>query len=340
MIAYDRADRHTTDALEIISRRSVETMKGPIDEETLHHARRALVDWTGLTLAGLREAPVRKLHGALTCGDPKLPFAVDAVDRMSFNNAALLLGMASHVLDYDDTDPVNLVHCSSTLFPALFAASTQHRMTGAALVRGAIVGFEAESRLGETFGRPLTASGWHVTGVLGHIGAALAASAAIGADADVARNAMGISATAASGLIAAFGTMSKALQVGRAAADGTLAAVLARDGFTGPIACLDGSGAFSKPFIDRVVEDWSGIEERWGTPYAIGRNAFKPHASCMITHASIDAAAGVRTQLADKGIAVEALDSVRARDARPLRRRHDSGRADHRIAQETRDRRG
>src|SRR5690606_12358119 len=181
-----------TDAFEIISRRAVETMTGRLADGPLHHARRALVDWTGLMLAGLREAPVRKVANALGGVQAISLFADHSGDRLAFNNAALLLGMASHVLDFDDTDPVNLVHCSTTLFPALFAVSSVTQVSGSALLRAAIAGFEAEGRLGETFGRPLTEAGWHVTGVLGHIGAALASALAVRPDAAVAREAMAI----------------------------------------------------------------------------------------------------------------------------------------------------
>ena len=77
--------------------------------------------------------------------------------------------------------------------------------------------------------------------------------------ADRLRHAMAISGTAASGLIAAFGTMSKPLQLGRAAADGLMAALLAREDFTGPEELLEGDPGFGRPFVGEAIRDWSRI---------------------------------------------------------------------------------
>lgn len=296
------------DGLAILARRSAEIMQGPLPEAALHAARRALVDWVGLALGGLRDPTISILLSALPDGGC---VAVPGTGRrLAPHDAALVLGAASHVLDYDDTDPVNLIHISSTLFPALFATAAQHKVSGETLLRAVVAGFEAESRLGEFLGRPLTASGWHVTGVIGHFGAALASALIQQDDAVIARQAMSISAVCAGGLIAAFGTMSKALQVGRTAADGVLAARLARAGFTGPLDCLGENSGFARPFVGLSIKDWSAIDKRWGKPFAVTGNAFKPHASCMITHPAIDAAIGLRTRLAQQSIASGQIEKV------------------------------
>ena len=47
----------------------------------------------------------------------------------------------------------------------------------------------------------------------------------------------------------------------------------------------------SRPYaLDVVIADWSSVGRDWGRPYAVLRNSFKPHASCLITHPTIDAA--------------------------------------------------
>jgi 2-methylcitrate dehydratase PrpD len=300
-----------TDGLEIIARCAAATFRD-VDAETLHHARRCLVDWTGLVIAGLREAPVRIITETVATGG--VAGILGARDLTATPEAAaLVMGAAGHVLDYDDTDHVNLVHVSTTLFPALFAQAARQRTSGRDLLAAVVAAYEAEDRLGAYLGRPLTARGWHVTGVVGRFGAALACTLAAGGDAARARQAMAIAATGASGLIAAFGTMCKALQVGRIAADGVMAAALAARDFTGPTACLGDGGGFTRPLIGETVADWSGIEEAWGLPYAIGRNSFKPHASCMITHPAIDAAIVLRGEMERAGLAPDAVERVTAR---------------------------
>jgi 2-methylcitrate dehydratase PrpD len=266
----------------VLAEKALGTFCGPVPDEAAHAAKRCLIDWLGVVIAGAREEPTRLLRAALEKAggtDPR---------RSPFFNA-LMLGTASHALDYDDTDYINLIHVSSTLFPALFALDTQCA-GGMALLKAVISGFEAEDRIGVYLGRRLTAQGWHVSGVIGHLGSALATGLMLSLPADRLRHAMAISGTAASGLIAAFGTMSKPLQLGRAAADGLMAALLAREDFTGPEELLEGDPGFGRPFVGEAIRDWSRIGTEWGRPYAILSNSFKPHASCMITHPVIDAA--------------------------------------------------
>lgn len=275
--------------LAVLADRATGTFQGQVPGEALHAAKRCLIDWLGVAIAGANEEPTRRLHVTLRRMGGLEP-------RRSPFFKALLLGTASHALDYDDTDYVNLIHVSSTLFPALFALD-EHGIGGAALLKAVVAGYEAEDRIGVYLGRKLTAQGWHVSGVIGHLGSALATGLVLSLPVEQLRHAMAISGTAASGLIAAFGTMSKPLQLGRAAADGLMAALLAREAFTGPEGLLDGDPGFGRPFVGEAIRDWSRIEAEWGRPYAILSNSFKPHASCMITHPIIDAAISLRARM-------------------------------------------
>jgi 2-methylcitrate dehydratase PrpD len=143
--------------------------------------------------------------------------------------------------------------------------------------------------------------------VIGAIGSALSSALVSRLDPARSTQAMAIAATGASGFIAAFGTMSKPLQLGRAAASGVLAASLARHGFTGPIAGFDADPGIVRSLIGEAIHDWCHVEDAWGAPYAILQNSFKPHASCMITHPIIDAASAVHRELQRTG---RSLDDV------------------------------
>jgi len=277
------------DVLHALAQRARATLDG-VPGDVLHAARRCLVDWIGVAIGGIDEEPPRRLAEALGL----------APGRLGASNApamldALLLGTCGHVLDYDDTDSINLVHASASVVPALLATARRHEMTGRDLLLALVAGYEVESRLGAQLGRPLTARGWHVSGVIGPFGAAAAAMLATRESAERIAQAMAIAATGASGLIAAFGTMSKSLQLGRTAAGGVLAADLARRGFDGPTRVLDAS-AFSQPYVGNALAFPRAVSD-FGERWAIAGNSFKPHASCMITHAAIDAAARLRRSL-------------------------------------------
>ena len=266
-------------------------------DEVRHAAVRCLIDWFGLAIAGLPEPPTQMVLAALRHETGAAPVVGLPDVMLPGASAALIMGTASHVLDYDDTDYVNLIHISSTLFPALFALVKEARVSGRDFLSAFAAAYEAEDRYGFYLGRKLTAHGWHVSGIIGHLGSALGCSILRGSTQDIAQQSMAISSTGASGFITAFGTMSKPLQLGRCAAAGVLASALAEQGFIGPIDGLNREPGFTGPWIGEVVDDWSHIDTAWGKPHSILRNAFKPHASCMITHPIVDGAAAIRREL-------------------------------------------
>jgi hypothetical protein len=171
--------------------------------------------------------------------------------------------------------------------------------------------YEAEDRIspaGAQADRPRLAR----VGVIGHLGSALACGLALELRRRPAQ-AMAISATAASGFIGAFGTMSKPLQLARGAADGLTAACLARAGFTGAPRLLESDPGFTVPLLGEAIADWSSVGRDWGRPYAVLRNSFKPHASCLITHPTIDAAMAMAERFEAAGLEPATIARVTCR---------------------------
>lgn len=305
--------RNAPRALSDIVALAADTAARELPDDVAHAGKRCLVDWFGLALAGVREAPVRALIDSLA-GDGGASRALGRPDLpLTAYHAALAMGTASHALDYDDTDYVNLIHVSSTIWPALFALARTRSIGTKAALGAFVAGYEVEDRIGHYLGRKLTRQGWHVSGVIGHFGSAIAAGLALGIGPERVAHAAAIGGTAASGLIAAFGTMAKPLQLGRAAADGVTAALLAERGFEGPLDILDADPGIGRPTIDEPIVDWSHARAHWGRPYAVLRNAFKPHASCMITHPIVDAAGALRADLAAAGVDWRDIDAIAAR---------------------------
>lgn len=101
--------------------------------------------------------------------------------------------------------------------------------------------------------------------------------------------AIGNAGTQAAGLweFISDGAMSKHLHAGKAAYNGLLAALLAKEGFTGARAIIDGERGFCRAMAPTF--DLSKITDGLGkTPYKIEENSFKFHASCRHTHPTID----------------------------------------------------
>jgi 2-methylcitrate dehydratase PrpD len=276
-------------------------------------AGRSLMDWLGTAIRGAKE-PLAGALGAVigaAGGEPQATIVGRGV-RTSALLAALANGAQSHALDFDDTHLPSIVHGSAPVAPVVLALGEWRHASGADALAAFVAGFEVETRIGRVLGRMLADRGWHVTGVLGHFGAAAAAGKLLGLDAGRLAHALGIAGTQAAGLEQSFGTMSKPLHPGKAAMNGLLSALLAREGFTGATAMLDGPHGLPATFLG--VTDMSSAIEDLGKRWEIFENSAKAYAACHLTHATIDAARAIRARVAP---AAEAVAGVRC-DVHPL----------------------
>jgi 2-methylcitrate dehydratase PrpD len=135
--------------------------------------------------------------------------------------------------------------------------------------------------------------GWHGTGIVGGVGVAAAVSRLLGSSPHQTAHAMGIAGTAAAGLVATFGSMAKALNLGRAGAAGVQSAQLAARGFTSH-ADLLGAGNFLRMYDDAPRIDQ--VRDRLGSSWAVLDNGYKPYPCGVVAHAAIDAVLKLRTE--------------------------------------------
>jgi 2-methylcitrate dehydratase PrpD len=269
-------------------------------------AERSLTDWLGTALAGAAQPLAAALAAVidLSGGEPQAT-VVGRARRTSALLACLANGAQSHALDFDDTHLPSVVHGAAPVAPVVLALGEWRRRSGADVLAAYVAGFEVETRIGRVIGPRLTARGWHATGTLGHLGAAAAGGKLLGLDRARLAHALGIAGTQAAGLTQSFGTMSKPLHPGKAAMDGLLAALLAREGFTGPTAVLDGPGSLPDTLVG--VDDVGAATDDLGKRFEILDNSVKLYAACHLTHATIDAARAIRADLAPAAGAVEAV---------------------------------
>jgi 2-methylcitrate dehydratase PrpD len=269
-------------------------------------AGRSITDWLGTAIRGSAE-PLADAIGAViraTGGEPQATVVGRSV-RTSALMACLANGAQSHALDFDDTHLPSIVHGAAPVAPVVLAVGEWRHLSGADALAAFIAGFEVETRIGRVLGRKLADRGWHVTGVLGHFGAAAAAGKLLGLDHARLAHALGIAGTQAAGLEQSFGTMSKPLHPGKAAMNGVLAAMLAREGFTGSTAMLDAPHGLAGTFLG--VTDISRAAEDLGKRFELLENSTKGYAACHLTHATIDAARAIRARSAPAAEAVESI---------------------------------
>lgn len=277
-------------------------------EPVIHQAKRCLMDWLGVGIAG-SVTPGAKALGAVAeqiahGGEARV---LGSSCRVSELHAALVNGFSAHVLDYDDTfNPGHTtVHGSAPVWPAVMVAAERHPTSGLDALQAFVVGFETETRVALGAGRGHYEVGWHVTGTVGHLGAAAAAARVLKLPAEEISLALGTAGTQAAGLKEVYGSMGKALHPGKAAFDGFLSALLVRGGFTSTTTIVEGRCGFLNvlsphPEPERVID---GIGEQW----TLLDNGFKAYACGSLTHPCIDAIIGLRDQ---HGIDPDDVDDI------------------------------
>ncbi|MBI4271987.1 MAG: MmgE/PrpD family protein [Candidatus Rokubacteria bacterium] len=262
----------------------------------VHEAKRSFLDFLATALAGADHPAVGATLALIAHwgGTPEAT-VVGRHKRAPAPLAALANGLMAHVLDYDDTHMPSMLHAASVVVPAVAGAGEPRRIDGRSALLACALGYEVGVRIGNAITGSHARRGWHTTGTVGTLAAAVAAGKVVGLDAGGLARALALAATQASGLIAVFGTMGKSLNVGKAAMNGVLAADLARAGFTAPLDAVESERGFVRVFTDEtsMEELTTELGVRWESA-RIGR---KPYPCGLVIHPVIDGALEIRRML-------------------------------------------
>jgi 2-methylcitrate dehydratase PrpD len=266
-----------------------------VPEATWRWAQHSVLDWYGVTLTGSTQ-PLSRLLRDEYAGSSGPAAVIGTSARADVRTAALLNGAASHALDFDDSNKAGGGHHpSAPVLPAALAVAQAEGSTGAEFLAAVVAGFEFSYRVGAAMGGGLFKKGWHPTSALGVFGALAAAATLLRLDDEEFGNAFGIAASLSGGLQANFGTMTKPLHAGLAAQSGVTAARLGRRGITARAEALETMAGLAELMGDGEAhpDELARLGDSWVTT----RTIFKYHASCLGTHAPMEAtraaAAGV-----------------------------------------------
>lgn len=225
-------------------------------------------------------------------------------------DAALVNGAAGHALDFDDVALGG--HPSTVLVPAVLAEGERLDASGDEALRAYLVGYEVWAELFRREPDAYHLKGWHPTAVLGAVGAAAAVAYLNRLPQDQCRHAIALAASMACGLVANFGTMTKPLHAGRAAAAGIDAVRFAAAGLTaapdaiehhaGYLAALSPQGR-----VDRETPAAGLGRELRVLEYGL---SIKKYPTCYATHRVID---GVLDLAREHRVRGEDVQEVRAR---------------------------
>ena len=296
-----------------------------LDEAVVTVTKRLIADGVAVALAGTREAApsIAAEHvRAMGCREQASVWGFGF--RTTAQNAAYLNAISMHVLDFEPmSNPPT--HAVSPTVPAAFALGEMLQADGSEIVTACAKGFEMQGRILHAANLERGKLKFHTPGVVGVMGATVAAAHLLQLDAAQLANALGIAASRCSGVSANTGSMVKCTHCGNAAASGVDAALLAQRGFTanpaifearaGYVATFFDAGfdyaallAFGRPF--RCVDPGMAIKfypSKYPTHYAIG--AALNCAARFLTHPASRRCASSRRKSKMRTVRSRARDS-------------------------------
>ena len=294
-------------ATRILARYGVASRFDALPAPVVHEAKRALLNWAGCAIGASAHPTVEIAWQALR------PFAGAAQatllgrsERTDILHAALVNGISSHVLDFDDTHPDTLVHPSGPVASAVLALAEHRHATGRELINAFVTGVEIECRIARAVLPAHYDIGWHITATAGVFGAAAASARLLGLDEERTTWALGLAATQAAGLREMFGSMAKSLHPGRAAQNGLAAALMAEAGFTSTESAIEGKRGFANVLSTTV--DMAKCVEGLGQRYDLLGNTYKPYACGLVIHPAIDACIRLRNEAGVRAADVARID--------------------------------
>ena len=254
-------------------------------------ARRTLLNVLGTAASAAGSPAVTVLLAAAaeqgSAGDVQVPGLAGTLDPYW---GALVTGTAAHLDDFDDTHLATVIHPGAATLATVLSLTPETAPSGAAFLGAFAVGCEAQLRIGNAISPAHYDHGWHITGTCGVFGAAVAASALLGLDAEAAGRALSLAATMTLGHREAFGSMTKPLHAGKAAANGVLAARLAAAGLSAPPDPLGPGGVLE---VLAAAVDRDALGRGW----ELELNTFKTYPCGVVAHPAMDGAIAVSDRI-------------------------------------------
>ena len=273
-----------------------------LPEDVAEATKLRVMDAMGLSLAGAETPFGKSTRAAAIALSPEGPCRLLGTgDRVGVTTAAFANGAFSQALEFDDTHNESIVHMSSPAVAAALALSEIAPVSGRDLITAIALGNEISCRVGSVASGQFHKRGFHPTGLFATFGSAYLAGKLLGLDARQMSQAAGICGSFASGLLQCWvdGTQTKFLHPGWAAQSGITAAVLAREGTTGPAEVFEGRfGLFASHLQDATgtLADYGRIGDKLGTHWEGRNSSFKPFPAAHVLHPYISAILRLRSK--------------------------------------------
>jgi 2-methylcitrate dehydratase PrpD len=258
-----------------------------LPEEVVEFTKLCILDWYGSAVAGKNEKPIQAIKELIEELGGHEQASLVTGGKSSITNAVLVNAASSHIVELDDIHKASIIHAGTVVIPAAVAVAEANGLSGKDLITSVVVGYEVCYRIGEAVS-PSHYYFYHNTATCGTFGSAAAVAKLINLTVEQTIHALGNAGTQAAGLwdFIEDGANTKQLHTAKAAYNGTLAAMLAKKGFTGATKILEGRRGFFEAMSENANP--SKITDGLGKQSKIVENSFKIHASCRHTHPAVD----------------------------------------------------
>jgi len=283
---------------------------GDVPAAVVERARLHILDALGLGLAAsVQDFGISAVRGAAAMGASGQCSVIGRPERLDMRDAALVNGVLTHGLDFDDTHLASIIHATVTALPAALALGEARDASGADMLAAFIAGAETGIRIGLAVDGGFHHTGHHATGMVSHFASAVTAGRLLGLDAGGIMAAQGIAGSTASGIQVFLeeGAWTKRLHPGWGAVAGITAAHLAQSGFKAPSRVYEGRFGLFHAHLHGQETKNDELARDIGKVWHFGETALKPYPVCHFIHGCADAAIDLREEIGGTEIvAVEA----------------------------------
>jgi aconitate decarboxylase len=285
----------------------VATTADSAGETAIVKARQLVLDGIAVAVAGacIEEAPKILADHLRRQGSKPECSALGFGFRLASVPSALLNAVSMHVLDFEPMW-IPATHALSPALAPVLALAESIGADGRDVLVGVIKGIEIQGWIRQACGHVESRDfKFHPPGMVGPIGAAVAASHLLKLDATTLANAIGIATSRCGSLTSNTGTMTKSTHCGYAASLGLESALLATNGFTGDDNAFDSTSGYAAIFLPPHFE--REMLMSFGPPFRLVDPGFtlKIFPCKFTTHYGITAALAVRPH-------IPSVDAIRA----------------------------
>jgi 2-methylcitrate dehydratase PrpD len=272
---------------ESLAQNVVATRWHDIPPQVRHQAKRSLINFFAVTLAGCRSQPIEIGLDLLDqFSGVRQASVIGRRERLDAPSAAFINAACANVDDFCDTHVATVIHPTAPVAAALLALAELRPVSGPDLLLALVLGNEVQARIGLAISPSHYNRGWHITSTCGVFGAAVGSGKLASLSERQMVWALGIAATQSAGLCECLGTPAKSVSVGNAARNGLLAALLAEKGFDGPTEPLAGVQGFYHALAEK--SDLSRVADGWGESWEIMATSYKPYPCGFVIHPVLD----------------------------------------------------